>query len=312
MSNRVMTGLVFTIAMLIVIIPAFVWPWWTMIFLVVLAVIMTLEYHQAMQRIFKPLSLPLMLAASLSIVVPGVIWYIYRDAHRGWQFLQKTELQSPDLATWRTDSLFLLASGVAILFTYLFFLMVISSTFTVLKHGPARLPQNAAALSAGIYLGVPLASITLFLFALPNGFRWLLPAIFIPWISDVGAYYAGTYMGKKPFFNKISPNKTMEGAMGGILAGALIGGIYFLVAFRGDGMTMQSTAIALAYGLLSGALLAFAGEMGDLFASALKRWTGIKDFSHALPGHGGFLDRFDSVLFSLPVSIILASIFYLI
>lgn len=312
MSKRITTGIVFTLMMFIAIIPAFVWPWWTLFFVIILAVILSLELHQALSRIFKPLSLPLTLAASFSLLAPTLIWYIYRSSHTGWQFLQSNELQSPDLAAWRTDFLFLLGAGVAVLFTYLFFLMTCSATLTLLKHGPERLPQNSAALAGGLYIGVPLACVCLYLFAIPNGFRWLLPAIFIPWISDVGAYYAGSYLGRRPFFNRISPKKTLEGALGGVMSGAIIGGIYFLLAFRGDGLTMQSTAIALAYGLLTGALLAFAGEMGDLFASGLKRWTGIKDFSHALPGHGGFLDRFDSVLFSLPLSMLLAVLFYLI
>lgn len=311
MNKRVMTGLIFTMAMFIILIPAFVWPWWTLIFVLGLAVIMVLEYHQALSRIFKPLSLPLTMAAGLSMLTPTLIWYIYRKAHSGWQFIEETEMQSPDLAAWRTDFLFMLAAGVALLFTYLFFVMTVSAIYTILSHGPSRLPQTVCALSAGIYIGVPLSCVTLYLFAVPNGFRWLLAAIFIPWIADVAAYYSGSKLGKAPFFNKISPNKTLEGALGGILGGAIIGGVYFLVAFRGEGLTMQSTAIALAYGLLTGAVLAFAGEMGDLFASGLKRWTGIKDFSHALPGHGGFLDRFDSVLFSLPVSLVLATLFYL-
>lgn len=311
MSKRVLTGIVFTLAVLICVIPAFVWPWWTMIFVVVLTLLLGLEYHQAMNRIFKPLSRPLTLLSTLTAFAPVVIWSIYSDEHQGWQFLLSTELQNPELASWRTDFLFLTSASVAVSFSYLFFLITISSLVTVLKYDATRLPQTACSLSAGLYIGIPLSVISIYLFAVPNGFRWLIPAIFIPWVSDVGAYYVGSYLGKKPFFNKISPKKTLEGALGGIIAGAVLGGAYFLIAFRGDGATLQDTVPALGFGVLTGAVLAFAGEMGDLFASALKRWTGIKDFSQVLPGHGGLLDRFDSVLFSLPLSLFLACLFYL-
>ena len=131
----------------------------------------------------------------------------------------------------------------------------------------------------------------------PNGHRWLLLALFLVWAADSGAYFAGRYFGGKLFKRKlaprISPNKTIEGLLGGLLlslAVAMVGAM--LIGARVD----QLPAI----GLVALATVLFS-VVGDLFESLLKRHVGAKDSGDLIPGHGGVLDRVDSVLAALPV-----------
>ncbi len=113
----------------------------------------------------------------------------------------------------------------------------------------------------------------------------------IIWAGDIFAYFTGRAIGRTPFFQRISPKKTVEGAMGG-LAGSLLAGAIFARFF------LRSLSWPALIGLCVG--IAFAGQMGDLAESAFKRGAGVKDSGSILPGHGGLLDRIDSVLFGAP------------
>lgn len=131
----------------------------------------------------------------------------------------------------------------------------------------------------------------------PNGHKWLLLALFLVWAADSGAYFAGRYFGgrlfKRRLAPRISPNKTIEGLLGGValaLAVAVVGALLI-------GATVEQlpaiAVVALATVLFS--------VVGDLFESLLKRHVGAKDSGDLIPGHGGVLDRVDSVLAALPV-----------
>lgn len=117
----------------------------------------------------------------------------------------------------------------------------------------------------------------------------LLYIILIVWIFDTASYFAGRAWGKHPFFPSVSPKKTVEGFLGGII-GILALGIIIGITF---GVSLPP--------LLAATFLAgIAGQAGDLAESIIKRDTGIKDSSHLIPGHGGVLDRFDSLFFAAP------------
>mgnify|MGYP005995723545 CR=1 FL=1 len=120
------------------------------------------------------------------------------------------------------------------------------------------------------------------------------------WANDTGAYLVGKQFGKNKLAPKISPNKTIEGLLGGI-ALAIITGIvssYFI-----DGLSYLN-AIFLAI------LISFSSTIGDLFESVLKRRADVKDSGKLFIGHGGFLDRFDSVLFAAPVATLYIKILF--
>lgn len=117
---------------------------------------------------------------------------------------------------------------------------------------------------------------------------------FSAWGTDIFAYLIGKHFGKH-HFTEISPNKTIEGCIGGTLGGVIAVVIYGLVC--NFVFHTQMNYILL---VVTGILLSLSGQLGDLAASAIKRYTEIKDFSNLIPGHGGMMDRIDSIIFIAP------------
>ncbi|NLN48476.1 MAG: phosphatidate cytidylyltransferase [Clostridiales bacterium] len=114
------------------------------------------------------------------------------------------------------------------------------------------------------------------------------------WLSDTFAYFSGVYFGKNKLCPKISPKKTVEGSLGGIF-GSTVFSIIAGILFKKIGIDIP----LYHYGII-GVLSGITGQIGDLFASSIKRFCKVKDFGSILPGHGGILDRFDSILFTAP------------
>ena len=127
------------------------------------------------------------------------------------------------------------------------------------------------------------------------GFDKALLGLCIVWASDSGAYLVGMNFGKRKLAPRVSPNKTIEGAFGGIIAAMLATAIFMLI----------DSTVALPYGIYKMTAFAIffslAGQLGDLIESAMKRHFGVKDSGKFIPGHGGVLDRFDSMLAVFPI-----------
>ena len=127
------------------------------------------------------------------------------------------------------------------------------------------------------------------------GFDKVLLALFIVWATDSAAYLIGMNFGKHKLAPRVSPNKSIEGFIGGILGAVLVTAIFMLV----------DSTVALPYGIYRMSLFAVffsvAGQFGDLIESAMKRHFGVKDSGKFIPGHGGVLDRFDSMLVVFPI-----------
>lgn len=125
--------------------------------------------------------------------------------------------------------------------------------------------------------------------------------ILLTWATDTGAYVVGRSMGKRKLIPGVSPAKTIEGAVGGLVLSVLVCLLYVVYVLRPTaqlGMPLWGT-------LLFGTATSVAAQVGDIAESLLKRAAGIKHSSHVLPGHGGVLDRFDGMLFALPVAMLL-------
>lgn len=141
---------------------------------------------------------------------------------------------------------------------------------------------------------------------LPNGRIILWFVLLAGWGTDVFAYFVGKYFGTHKF-SEISPNKTIEGCVGGTVGATILIVLYAIICNTVFNMNINYLLIA---GI--GILLSIVGQVGDLAASSIKRYVGIKDFSHLIPGHGGMLDRIDSLIFIAPFAYILLHLIYII
>jgi len=139
-----------------------------------------------------------------------------------------------------------------------------------------------------IYIGLPCAVFLWLRDRAPEGLETILALFAIIWASDIFAYFGGKAIGGPKIARGLSPNKTYSGIVAGTLAGAAAG--------YGCGHLFQADSSLYVPWLLIGALISFTGLMGDLFESFLKRRFGVKDASRLIPGHGGVLDRIDSLM----------------
>lgn len=311
MSKRVITGIGFAIIMLVFVIPAFVVPLLTALFFVGLALICSLEYVKALHKKMTDLSIMATLGAVLvAFVGPFFTWLIYRKFRPGWQLLTaKTPALTP---SWQSDMIWLsfISLGISLLVVCFYFIFTV--LIRVLKKGYPKLGFVLLEQSAVLYIAIPFVCATLFLFAIPNGYRWLLYAIIAPWIVDMACYYTGIYFGTTKILPTLSPNKTKEGCIGGILGSVLFSILYFIFFLKGARPMHNQAWLVLVFGLISGVLVGSFAQLGDWIASAIKRYTGKKDFSKLLPSHGGLLDRFDSVLPSFLLTFVIMIFYYLI
>ncbi len=157
-----------------------------------------------------------------------------------------------------------------------------------------------ALLLMALWVGAPLAHLGL-LDGLPGGNYLVLLAVVGPWVSDAGAYFAGRLLGRHKLFPTLSPKKTYEGAIGGLLL-TVVAVVPFAHAFLGLG-SVEAVLLGVAISAFS--------QAGDLFESTLKRFLELKDLGSVLPGHGGILDRIDSLLFTAPAVYYLYALFML-
>lgn len=139
-----------------------------------------------------------------------------------------------------------------------------------------------------LYAGL-LPSYLILIRMLPGGRGYMLATVTAVWACDITAYFVGRTLGRHRLAPDISPHKTVEGAIAGVVAAVLTG-----VVFAATGW------LTWPKGLILGALIGIFAQLGDLVASMLKREVGIKDYGKAIPGHGGILDRFDGLFFAAP------------
>ena len=188
----------------------------------------------------------------------------------------------------------------------LYVLVLLVFAYTLKHHKTYTVREAAYELLLGVLIPLSFSLIIVIRdrFGAGNGVFYFCLILGSAWLSDTGAYFAGTLFGKHKLCPEVSPKKTVEGLIGGIVIAVLgnlaIGKIITVLSAKGFGYL--SGSVSLNWWALAGVTVVFSliGVLGDLSFSIIKRCYGIKDYSNLLPGHGGILDRFDSVLFIIP------------
>jgi len=161
------------------------------------------------------------------------------------------------------------------------------AAFLVVPGRRQGLGRWAMGLAGALYIGMPFNYYLLLYTSQPHGLVWTAFTIFAVIASDAAALLVGSRLGKHPFFASISPNKTLEGAVAGVVAAVV-------VMLVGVSVVL---GISPLHAIVIGFLVGSTAELGDLVESQMKRIAEVKDSSHLIPGHGGVLDRLDSILF---------------
>lgn len=232
------------------------------------------------------------------------------------EFLTMTKPEPPTPAEATTDlllrsldcvgaALMVVSAWTGILFipgivTYLLYIVMRLIIQLYVKNGNA-LTGLSLSLMSQLYIALPITLMTVVYRLSPH---LLLLLFILVWVNDTFAYLSGMALGRHKLWERISPKKTWEGFFGGAIFTVLIAaacGWFFRGYFGGLG------TVALA---VTGLTVSIAGTYGDLIESLIKRTCGVKDSGHLIPGHGGILDRIDSILLVIPVSVILFSLLF--
>ncbi len=265
-TTRLISGTVYVALIVLVLLLSMVWGLW--ILLSFFAVAGIIEFNR-LTGINRPYIFRIVLDCA------AAVWLLYATAQYGMA----------------------ISHGLAIFLPYLLYLLYVVCRSTFLPH-QAMLPSLSNSLIGQLYIAVPLA-LTIRLTLVVDPFSsmtqfdgLLLLAIFIfIWVNDTGAYLVGSRWGKRRLAPNISPKKSVEGSIGGLLLVLLSAVVLRLLLFP------ELSWLRI---LLIATVVAVFGTIGDLFESSLKRQAGVKDSGKLIPGHGGILDRIDSLLLAVP------------
>lgn len=265
-TTRLISGTVYVALIVLALTLSMVWGLW--ILLSFFAVAGVIEFNR-LTGVNRPYIFRIVLDCA------AAVWLLYATAQYGMA----------------------ISHGLGIFLPYLLYLLYVVCRSTFLPH-QAMLPSLGNSLIGQVYIAVPLAlairltldptsssSMTQF-----NGLLLLAIFIFI-WVNDTGAYLIGSRWGRTPLAPSISPKKSVEGSIGGLLLVLLSAVILRLLLFP------ELSWLRI---LLIATVVAVFGTIGDLFESSLKRQAGVKDSGKLIPGHGGILDRIDSLLLAVP------------
>ena len=182
-------------------------------------------------------------------------------------------------------------TGYVVVMALVFFaLLLYFSGVLVFSAGRVSFRDIGAAFMGTLYIAASFTCLSMLRYSERGAY--LFGLVFVAaWVTDTFAYFTGRLIGRHKLAPTVSPKKTVEGSLGGTLFAVLAFLLYAFILERSFALTISYAAFAA-----SGLLLSVVAQIGDLFASQIKRECGIKDYSNLLPGHGGILDRFDSIL----------------
>ena len=192
-------------------------------------------------------------------------------------------------------------------YIFLFYLFVV----VVFERGKMKFAEASSAFISVFYIVASFSALVLMRYIDKIGLFCLGPVLISAWITDCGAYFAGYFFGKHKLIPEVSPKKTVEGAIGGVLSAVAGMMLYGLIANHITSNIEGITTVIPNYLVLalSGAILSVVSQIGDLIASVIKREHGVKDYGNIFPGHGGIMDRFDSVIAVSMITLVICLIF---
>jgi phosphatidate cytidylyltransferase len=245
----------------------------------------------------RVLSALVMVAVGLTALwIGGHVFAVLAIALAGLMTWELYRMMAPDAPPARAEAHGVAAAIVVAVFTYTWggwisVLGLLAAAALIALRAP-REPRIFGAYLALILL----AGHGLIALRWDYGFDWVMWLILVVIVSDISGYFAGRLLGGPKFWPKVSPKKTWSGTAAGWVMGAIVGIAFMPVLGAGAGLVVLSV------------LLAFAGQMGDIAESAIKRRVGVKDSSNLIPGHGGVLDRFDAMIAVALAALLMANL----
>ena len=284
MKQRTITGIIFAALFTAFFLPAFWFPITAVIMSVVVGSFVVYELIKALKNgKYDPSTSLIVTGCAISVLVLAGSYFLKVSAENA-------------LAVYvMVIGMFTLACGILI---------------PVARTNDSMALENGIATGGTIfYVTFPLFCLDAAMLLLPegcNGWYYMLIGLVAPWISDVFAYLVGVTMGKHKIVPHISPKKTWEGCIGGAFfcaVGVMLYSVFVIYKVDKIGMDLAAFAVMT---FCMGLLVSVMSQLGDWFASVIKRHVGIKDYGNIFPGHGGMLDRFDSAFFTMPIGLLLA------
>lgn len=280
MRQRIITGIVFTLAVLLFVIPSFWLPALMLLFSVIVGAISMYELLNAFKKGgFDPNNY----LAIIGGIISALILFICYMA--------------------QVNLIVTLAIYLLIVVPYCLACLILPSVIDQENH----LSSGAVTGMTVLYVTFPMYCLTALAMLTPGGWFFMVPALFAAWVSDVCAYFVGVTLGKHKIVPHLSPKKTWEGCIGGAIGCALVVMAYFDILLL-TGVISNSVSIVYisVLSFFLGLIMSVMSQLGDWLASLIKRMCGIKDYGNMFPGHGGMLDRFDSAFFTIPMGVLLA------
>ncbi|HLZ94411.1 MAG TPA: phosphatidate cytidylyltransferase [Candidatus Dormibacteraeota bacterium] len=236
-------------------------------------------------------------AYALALILSGLALWEFRGLSDGMGSRAPSWLLFPLGFFFVLSSTLLKAVDVTLVLSLA--LVVGLGAFLVVPGRRQGLGRWAMGMAGALYIGMPFNYYLLLYTSKPHGLVWTAFTIFAVIASDAAALLVGSRIGRHPFFNAISPHKTLEGAIAGVVAAtiAMLVGVSVVLG------------ISPLHGIALGLLVGVSAQMGDLVESQMKRLADMKDSSNLIPGHGGVLDRLDSILFPSIVVFFYVSLF---
>ena len=281
MNQRVITGILFTLGVLLFVIPSFWFPVISVLFACTVGGFVIYELYNAFKAGGMHPNLPVMIIGGVFVPVHILLSY------------------AAGLHVNLASVLFFVGLGL---------ICFIGSVIPAVIHkdGEGRLRDGVVTSASVFYYAFPLFCLGAGMLLVDNGWYYMIFGLFSSWVSDTCAYFVGVTIGKHKIVPHISPKKTWEGCIGGALGCAIVVMLYLtLIVYKIDNLTLNIAAFAV-IAFIFGFFISVMSQLGDWLASLIKRRVGIKDYGNIFPGHGGMLDRFDSAFFTIPVGFLLA------